>query len=130
MIDGYALLDTNAVVALAEDDPRLVSNIRHAQGLAIAIETVGELLFGALNSAHPLRNRLDLENRLRRFHVLFPERETAEFYASACLALRKKGRNIPDNDIWIAALAMQHGLPVVTRDKHFDEVAGLTVVGW
>ena len=130
MIEGPLLLDTNAVVALTENDRNLISTIRHAGELLVALQTVGELVFGALNSARPVQNRLDLEVRLQRFRILYLDRETAEFYGAVCRALRKKGRHIPDNDLWIAALGLQHGLPVVTRDRHFEEVDGLTVVGW
>ena len=56
--------------------------------------------------------------------------ETAAAYAQLRLALRRRGQPIPANDAWIAALALQHGLPVLTRDAHFDAVAGLTRVGW
>lgn len=45
-------------------------------------------------------------------------------------SLRKKGKPIPENDIWIAAIAMQHSLVVATRDKHFDEVDGLSTEEW
>jgi len=44
--------------------------------------------------------------------------------------LRLKGRPIPENDIWIAAVALQHGLPLATRDDHFNEVDGLRVENW
>lgn len=128
MVEGPLLLDTNAVVSLTEKDRGLISTIRNAGELLIAVQTVGEMVFGAMNSARPVQNRLDLEVRLQRFRILYADRETADYYGRTCMALRKKGRQIPDNDLWIAALALQHGLPVVTRDKHFDGVAGLTVV--
>ena len=130
MIEGPLLLDTNAVVALTENDRNLISTIRHAGELLVALQTVGELVFGALNSARPVQNRLDLEVRLQRFRILYLDRETAEFYGAVCRALRKKGRHIPDNDLWIAALAIQHNLVLASRDDHFLLVDELRTVRW
>lgn len=130
MIRDSVLVDTNAFVALYSDDRTLASKLQDVERMYLAVQSLGELVFGVVNSSQQANNRALLDERLESYEVIYPDRETAEFYGAACLALRKKGRHIPDNDLWIAALAMQHGLPVVTRDKHFDEVAGLTVVGW
>jgi tRNA(fMet)-specific endonuclease VapC len=66
----------------------------------------------------------------RGFHILMPDRATADVYGEICFALRRKGKPIPENDIWIAALTLQHGRPLLTRDAHFREVEGLNVLGW
>jgi tRNA(fMet)-specific endonuclease VapC len=58
------------------------------------------------------------------------DRRCSEIYSDVKLALKKKGRPIPENDIWIAASALQHGLVLITRDKDFDTVEGLTVEKW
>lgn len=50
------------------------------------------------------------------------DEETAERYAMILGTLRKKGRPIPTNDIWIAACAMQHGAKLLTTDRHFSHV--------
>ncbi len=60
--------------------------------------------------------------------MLAIDEDTAEFYASAFQALRRAGTPIPTNDLWIAALAQRHGLPVYTRDTHFQAVPGLVLV--
>ena len=58
--------------------------------------------------------------------MLYPVVEdTAEQYSSVQHHLRKKGTPIPTNDIWIAAVSLQHGLPIYTMDKHFKQVDGL-----
>lgn len=56
--------------------------------------------------------------------------ETSVFYAEIRTDLKRQGRPIPENDLWIAALARQHGLAVLSRDAHFDAVAGLTRLSW
>ena len=63
-----------------------------------------------------------------RVHVLTIDEETADFYATIVLALKRAGTPIPTNDIWIAALAQRHGLPVYTKDAHFEVVPGLVLV--
>ncbi len=60
--------------------------------------------------------------------MLAIDEDTAEFYASVLQALRRAGTPIPSNDLWIAALAQRHGLPVYTRDAHFAAVPGLVLV--
>ncbi len=62
--------------------------------------------------------------------VLNCDAATAQLYGNIRDALRSKGRPIPENDIWIAAVALQHGLPLATRDDHFKEVDGLRVENW
>ena len=62
--------------------------------------------------------------------VLAVDRETAAHYGEISVTLKKKGTPIPSNDIWIAALAVQHGLAVVSRDKHFERVKGVRRIGW
>lgn len=62
--------------------------------------------------------------------LLLPVAETAEAYGRLKFQLRRKGRPIPENDLWIAALCVQHGRTLVTRDAHFAEVEGLATASW
>ena len=62
--------------------------------------------------------------------LLSPDRETADWYAQIRHDLKKQGRPIPGNDIWISALARQHALEIVSRDTHFDHVPDVHRVGW
>ena len=63
-------------------------------------------------------------------HILNADENTAQFYGSIVASLYKKGKPIPINDVWIAAIALQHGLTLVTRDKHFSEIEGLIIESW
>ena len=65
-----------------------------------------------------------------RSSVLVCDGETAKHYGEVKNLLRAKGRPLPENDLWVAAIALQHGLTLVTRDAHFNEIADLTVVAW
>jgi tRNA(fMet)-specific endonuclease VapC len=71
-----------------------------------------------------------LEELVRESVVLEVGLATAAAYAMVRERLRRKGRPIPENDVWISALAVEHGLEIVSRDEHFDEVVGLRRRGW
>jgi tRNA(fMet)-specific endonuclease VapC len=80
------------------------------------------LLFGAMNSAQAASNQQRVEQLASSCRLLAPTRDTARRYAEIRLALKTKGRPIPINDLWIAAIAVEHGLPLATEDAHFLEV--------
>ena len=91
---------------------------------------LGELLYGSLNSAKPQKN----EQAVRKFSVqsaLVPIDEAIAIrYATVRLKLKKIGRPIPENDIWVAATCLELGVPLLTRDGHFDHIRGLEVINW
>jgi tRNA(fMet)-specific endonuclease VapC len=62
--------------------------------------------------------------------VLFPDQSTTEHFGQIKAELARLGRPIPDNDLWIAATTMQHGLSVATRDARFTQVPGLKTLAW
>jgi len=96
----------------------------------IAVTVLGELFFGAEKSARRDANMAKYDAFAAEYSVLDCTTETAKHYSLIRNALRIKGRPIPDNDIWIAALAMQHDLTLITRGAHFDEVEGLKSEKW
>ncbi len=91
---------------------------------------LGELYFGARKSAHAAANLARIEQFAASVQVLSCDADTAELYGKIRDQLRSKGRPIPENDIWIAAVALQHGMPLATRDDHFNEVDGLRIENW
>ena len=124
------ILDTNAVSAITGGDESIGELVIGSSALALPVHVVAEYLFGLLGSNHKqtlLRKFLELE---RSCESLAADRTTAEFYAEIRHDLKRRGRPIPDNDIWIAALARQHGLAVVSLDTHFDAVDSITRIGW
>ncbi len=124
------MLDTNIISAWLKGEPGVVANIDNAAVVSIPVITIGELYYGALCSTHAAKNIADIQDIADNYNVLSINEQTTSFYGSIKSALRQKGRPIPENDIWIAALAMQHNLILVTRDKHFNEIFGLLLVGW
>ena len=67
---------------------------------------------------------------MRHFEIFPITDRTASVYAGVRTALKEQGTPVPANDAWIAALALQHGLPVASRDVHFDVVPGVRRLGW
>lgn len=124
------ILDTNAVSALFVGDPELGKVLAVDPRHHLPVIVIGEYRYGLLASRHRSHLEKLLETLSRESFILQVEEATAEAYSQVRDDLRRKGRPIPENDIWIAALARQHQLPVVSRDDHFDYVPDLRRVTW
>ncbi|HUF60794.1 MAG TPA: PIN domain-containing protein [Verrucomicrobiales bacterium] len=123
-------MDTNAVSALAAKNPAILRRLEHAQDLAVSFISFAKFHFGLLASARPGPGLALLEQLAATVPVLFPVPETIAHYAWIADHLKGKGRPIPQNDMWTAALARQHALPVLSRDRHFDFIDGLRCLDW
>ena len=124
------LLDTNAISAWAEQEPGLLAVLRGDRPWYLPSIALGEYRFGVLNSTRREALERWLESVEAACVVLAPDAVTARHYAALRDALRRANTPVPYHDIWIAAIAEQHGLEVVTRDAHFDRMPGIRRVGW
>lgn len=124
------ILDTNAISAIVENDVRVLRLLPATRFPSVPIVVVGEYRFGLRGYAQRERTELGFDVLLERSEILYLDADTAYQYADLRYALKLRGRPIPANDLWIAALALQHGLPVLSRDAHFDAVEGMTRVAW
>ncbi|MHB9150048.1 MAG: PIN domain-containing protein [Thermoleophilia bacterium] len=124
------LLDTNAYVAFKGGDPNTIDVLRMAAEIRLNTVVVGELLAGFSSGSREAVNRRELAEFLDspRVDVLDLTQETAAFYATVFALLKRRGRPIPTNDLWIAGTALEHGLALVTFDGHFREIEGLRLV--
>lgn len=124
------ILDTNAISALAEQDKALTELVKAAPRVAVTIISLGEYAFGISQSRH--RDELEawLDALLLNVDVLLLEQKTMPFYAEVRGRLKLAGTPIPSNDCWIAALAQQHRLPIISQNRHFDSVKGVQRIGW
>jgi tRNA(fMet)-specific endonuclease VapC len=124
------ILDTNALSAAADDDPSVVAILARADQLAIPVIVLGEYRYGLAQS----RNRTSYERwvagLLNDCLVLDINEPTTRHYADIALELKKMGKPIPTNDIWVAALSRQHSIPLLSRDRHFDLVPGTRRIEW
>jgi tRNA(fMet)-specific endonuclease VapC len=96
----------------------------------LPVIVVGELLFGAEIGARRESSLQSVREMVSKVEVLGCTTETAFHYGRIKAALRRAGRPIPENDLWIAAIAMQHGITLVSRDVHFTEIDGLALECW
>jgi tRNA(fMet)-specific endonuclease VapC len=129
-MSGKYLIDTNIVIALFAEDASVQRHIAAAEEIFIPVTVIGELFFGAFNSAHQEANLSRIEE-FALFNVVLPcGVGTGKEYGRIKKLLKEKGSPIPENDIWIAATAMEHGLTLVTRHEHFTNVDGLKKVEW
>jgi tRNA(fMet)-specific endonuclease VapC len=124
------ILDTNALSAAAEREPDALDLVAGADRVAVPVIVLGEYRLGIAQSRH----HTSYENWLREWitvvDVLDVDEETTPHYAAIGLELKRKGKPIPANDLWIAALCRQHSLPILSRDRHFDLVNGLKRISW
>jgi predicted nucleic acid-binding protein len=124
------ILDTNGLSALADGNADLDPLLRGAAETAVPAIVLGEYRYGIRRSRDRARYEQWLQVVLAGCRVLPVDERTAEHYAEIRDELRRRGRPIPANDLWIAALARQHALPLLSRDRHFDSVPGLRRIGW
>jgi tRNA(fMet)-specific endonuclease VapC len=123
-------LDTNRYVDLCKGADETVQMLEEAEEVLMPFAVLGELRAGFVHGRREAEN----ERVLRRFllkdgvRVLFADEQTTHHYASVFRQLRKQGTPIPTNDMWIAALVLQHNLVLHARDKHFDHLPQLIIV--
>jgi tRNA(fMet)-specific endonuclease VapC len=129
-VNGKYILDTSVIIALFADDASVKKKLEEADEIFISCIAIGELYYGAWKSARTQENLARIDEFAADNVVLECNSETARRYGEIKNALRVKGRPIPENDIWIAAIALQHDLTVATRDTHFGEIANLKVAIW
>lgn len=123
------LLDTNAYTAFKKDDFEAVAVFKSAPKLYLNSIVLGELQSGFAVGNKQVKNQQELEAflQLEKVSVLTVDEITANYYAKIYKQLREAGHPIPTNDMWIAAIALQHDLPVFTYDKHFSVIDGLVM---
>ena len=124
------ILDTSALSAFIDGEPGVGARLSAQAQATIPVVVLGEFRFGISDSRHHARYERWLDEHLPDFEILPVTAATAIVYARLRGALKRLGRPIPANDAWIAALALEHQQPILSRDEHFDAVAGLRRETW
>ena len=124
------ILRTNALSAFVDGDEALGAILRSQPRVAIPVVVLGEFRYGIAGSRHRRTYEAWLDQHLGDFELLAITAETTLPYAALRATLRRQGRPIPANDAWIAALAIQHGLPILSRDEHFDVLSDVQRIAW
>lgn len=127
---GRVLLDTNIVIALFAQEVAVQQHLATTTEVFVLSIVLGELYYGARKSARIATNVAQVNIFAANSAVLVCDTATSQYYGEIKNVLRTKGRPIPENDIWIAAIAKQYSLTLVSRDSHFNEIDGLSIEGW
>jgi len=122
---GKLMLDTNIVISLFAGDESVEKLIGEAELIIVPAVVLGELYYGALNSRLKEQNLARINEFVSKCPVIGTNAATALEYGRIKNNLKQKGTPIPENDIWIAALASQYGFRVFTRDEHFLKIDGI-----
>ncbi len=122
-------LDTNRLTDLFRDDAELAERLEVCDEVWLPLVVLAEIKAGFYGGKETRRNEAVLQRFLSRptVGVLLPKRETAEQYARLFVQLKRAGTPIPDNDLWIAALVLEHDLVLITRDQHFQAIPQLAL---
>ncbi len=120
-------VDTNRLTDLFSGDSALAEALDYCDEVWLPLIVVGEIQAGFHGGGHVHRNNRTLASFLQRptAGILCPDQETAGHYAQLFVQLKRAGKPIPDNELWIAALCVQHNLTLISRDRHFDRIPQL-----
>jgi len=129
-MNGKYLLDTNIIIAVFANEKKVLETIKDYDNVFIPSIVIGELYYGASKSSKVKENSERIKELSDANTVLTCDSETAKFYGEIKHQLHSIGKPIPENDIWIAAIAQQHGLILITRDNHFTHIKNLTLEIW
>ncbi len=129
-MSGEIALDTSVAIRFLNGDAAITERVLALPEIVLPIVVVGELIFGAENSTRQLQNLPRYLEFISACVVVQLGQETAETYARTRLLLKRKGRPIPMNDVWIAAQCLEQGWVLVTDDTDFNYVDGLILEHW
>lgn len=120
--------DTNIVIRFFKNDPVITNRLASSPTVYLPVPVIAELLFAARNSSRTEENLTIYNEFIATCNYLSITKETANQYSITRLQLKRKGRPIPENDLWIASLCLEHRLTLVTMDAHFDNIDELEVL--
>jgi tRNA(fMet)-specific endonuclease VapC len=130
VVAGSYALDTNVVIAFLSGDTGVRQRVSEASAVFLPAVVVGELYFGASKSLRAAENTARIDRLAATLGTLGLDVHVAKHYGSLKASLRAAGRPIPENDIWVAATALRHGLALATRDRHFEALPTLSCAWW
>lgn len=122
------LLDTNVIIKMLNGDSEAVRIFDLLQNPEISVITAGELFYGANKSSRRQENLKLFQDFFYEYDIIPVNEETSRIYGGIKAELVRDGINIPENDLWIAATAIQHDLILVSFDSHFRNIKNLKML--
>jgi len=129
-MNGNYIIDTNIIIGFLPGDSYIMENVRKYQNVYVPIIVIGELFFGAYKSKNTEKNPECIQKLISNIPIIFCDLESSKYYGLLKNKLKQKGKPIPENDIRIAAVTIQHNFILVTKDVHFYEIDGLAIEKW
>jgi tRNA(fMet)-specific endonuclease VapC len=127
MTGSKCLLDTSIIIHAFKNNGEIAAQLDLISEIYVPVIVVGELHYGAYKSANPQKHISQVQAFLQNCKILGSDSGTAEMYGDIKAILMKKGKPIPENDIWIAAVARQYNIPLFTADNHFSEIETISL---
>ena len=128
LMNTRLVLDTSAVLAYFNGSKVAMEAMNRAEVVYLPSVSIGELYFGARKCSRPTQEEVKIEAIIDRTESLDVDYATARVYSAVIHQLESDGKRIPLNDIWIAAMAMQHSCTLLARDAHFARIDGLNLI--
>lgn len=122
------LMDTNVIIRILNGDEKLVKNLSVLDNLCTSVIVLGELFYGAEKSVRAEQNKQNAKDFCSNFPILEIKDKVSEVYGYIKKDLLSHGNVLPENDMWIAATAIANKVSVITQDKHFESISGLSVI--
>jgi tRNA(fMet)-specific endonuclease VapC len=127
-VSGKIALDIDVAIMFLNGNETIDAFLAKQTEVYLPVIVAGELIFGALNSKNAEQNLSRHKKLIQKSLVLPIAETTANTYAKTRLSLKKKGKPIPENDLWIASLCIEHKIPLLSNDSHFENIEHLTIV--
>ena len=125
-----SILDTSGYSALLRGNKQVVELLERSQYIYIPIVVIGELRTGFAHGTKNNENKKNLDRFLSdpAVSILYLTDRTTETFSDIYVELRRNGTPIGQNDLWISALAREHGFTVITADADFSRVQGIDCI--
>jgi predicted nucleic acid-binding protein len=127
-MNGKCLVDTNVIIRLLRSDKRSIELFDQADSISIPVIVAGELFYGAHKSTRKQENLEIFSDFISQYELIEVDLSISQVYGEIKAQLKKNGINIPENDIWIAAIAKVNEYTLLTYDEHFSKIDGLQVL--
>ena len=130
MTGNRYLLDSNIIIAIFKGNKSFAEKISNEEVIFLPCIVLGELYTGVNRVLDKNKHLKILSEFLQLCKVVNIDSTTAKFYGETMAALHERGKPIPTNDVWIASIAIQNNLTLISNDKHFKDIPNLKIINW